>query len=220
MVDYIEPLPAATSRRLRVAQGLVLLFHFTGFVGLAFTKDPSFYLHFTPLTLLLTAVLLAAFQPDRSISFWGFCISVSLLGFAAEVIGVMTGKFFGHYYYGHTLGYLVLGVPLAIGLNWLVLTYVCGTLSRYVPVPELPRTILAALLMVGLDMCMEPVAHTYDFWHWTANIIPFQNFRDWFIFSCLLQMLFNRANFTKTNPLVPLVYITQLLFFFLLGALQ
>ncbi|ALW84527.1 hypothetical protein AUC43_05155 [Hymenobacter sedentarius] len=221
MVDYTEPLPAVTApRRLRVAQGLVLLFHITGFVGLAFSKDPGFYLRFTPLTLLLTAVLLIAFQPGRTLSFWGFCITVSLLGFAAEVIGVTTGKFFGHYYYGHTLGLLVMGVPLAIGLNWLVLTYVCGTLSRYLPLPELPRTILAALLMVGLDMCMEPVASTYDFWHWTASVIPFQNFRDWFIFSCVLQMLFNRANFTKTNALVPLVYLTQLLFFFLLGAVQ
>ena len=133
---------------------------------------------------------------------------------------MFTGKFFGHYYYGQTLGYQALGVPLAIGLNWLVLTYVCGILARYLPLAELPRTLLAALLMVGLDMCMEPVASHYDFWHWTANIIPFQNFRDWFIFACILQMLFNRANFPKFNPLVPLVYLTQLLFFFLLSIVQ
>ncbi|GAB3332346.1 carotenoid biosynthesis protein [Hymenobacter humi] len=220
MVDYTEPLPAVNTGRLRVAQGLVLLFHITGFVGLAFSNNPSFYLRFTPLTLLLTAGLLFAFQPGRSVGFWSFCVSVSLLGFAAEVVGVFTGKFFGHYSYGQTLGFKVLDVPLAIGLNWLVLTYVCGVLARYIPLPELPRTILAALLMVGLDLCMEPVASTYDFWHWTANVIPLQNFRDWFIFSCVLQMLFNRANFTKSNPLVPIVYLTQLLFFFLLGTLQ
>jgi len=220
MVDYTEPLPAANTRRLRVAQGLVLLFHITGFLGLAFSKNPDFYLRFTPLTLLLTAVLLFAFQPGRSASFWSFCVSVGLLGFVAEVVGVLTGKFFGHYYYGQTLGYQVLGVPLVIGFNWLVLTYICGNLARYVPLPELPRTILAALLMVGLDTCLEPVAGRYEFWHWTANVIPLQNFRDWFIFSCVLQMLFNRANFPKRNPLVPLVYLTQLLFFFLLGVLQ
>ncbi|SFQ26225.1 carotenoid biosynthesis protein [Hymenobacter arizonensis] len=220
MVDYTEPLPAVNTRRLRVAQGLVLLFHITGFVGLAFVDDPSFYLRFTPLTLVLTAGLLFSFQPGRSVGFWSFCIVVALLGFAIEVFGVHFGWFFGHYNYGDTLGYKMLGVPLAIGLNWLVLTYSCGILARYLPLPELPRTLLAALLMVGLDMCIEPVASTYDFWHWTANVIPFQNFRDWFIFSCILQMLFNRANFTKSNALVPLVYLTQLLFFFLLGALQ
>ena len=211
-------LPAST-RRLRIAQGFILLFHVTGFVGLAFSDNQEFYLRFTPLTLLLTAALLFAFQPDRTLGFWTFCFSVSLLGFAAEVVGVATGKLFGHYYYGQTLGYQALGVPLAIGLNWLVLTYVCGILARYVPLPELPRTILAALLMVGLDACIEPVASTFDFWHWTASVIPLQNFRDWFIIACILQMLFNRADFKKTNPLAPLVYLTQLLFFFLLGAL-
>ncbi len=218
MVVYTEPLPAANTRRLRVAQGLIVLFPVTGFVGLAFSDTPEFFLQSTPLTLLLTAGLLFSFQPGRPMGFWTFCVAVSLLGFTAEVVGTATGKLFGHYSYGQTLGYQVLGVPLAIGLNWLVLTYVCGILARYIPLPELPRTILAALLMVGLDACMEPVASAFDFWHWTADIIPFQNFRDWFILACIMQMLFNRADFRKVNPLVPLVYLTQLLFFFLLGA--
>ena len=225
MVDYTEPLPAATNRRLRVAQGLVLLFHFTGFVGLAFSNNPDFYLRFTPLTLGLTALLLLWFQPGRNASFWGFCLTVVLLGFGAEFVGVNTGLLFGHYSYGDTLGFKLFdfqpfkGVPPIIGLNWIVTTYLCGMLVRYLPLGELPRILLAAALMVGLDACMEPVAGRFDFWHWSANVIPFQNFRDWFIFACILQMLFNRTTFTKHNPLVPLVYITQLLFFFLLGAL-
>ena len=226
MVDYTEPLPAVNTRRLRVAQGLVLLFHLTGFVGLAFSKDPSFFLRFTPLTLILSALLLLWFQPERNASFWVFCGSVVLLGFGAEFVGVNTGRFFGHYTYGDTLGFKLFdeqpftGVPPLIGLNWLVLTYACGVLVRYLPLGELPRILLAAVLMVGFDACMEPVAGTFDFWHWTAGVIPFQNFRDWFIFSCILQMLFNRADFAKHNPLVPLVYLTQLLFFFLLGTVK
>ncbi len=225
-MEYSESLNPPTTARLRVAQGLVLLFHITGFVGLAFSKNPGFFLRFTPLTLVLTAGLLVAFQPGRGASFWGFCFSVALLGFGAEFVGVNTGKVFGHYTYGDTLGFKLfdaapfVGVPPLIGLNWLVITYLCGNLARYLPLPELPRIVLAALLMVGFDACLEPVAAQYDFWHWSANVIPLQNFRDWFIFACILQMLFNRAQFTKRNPLVPLVYLTQLLFFFLLGALK
>jgi len=225
-MEYSESLNPPTTARLRVAQGLVLLFHITGFVGLAFSKNADFFLRFTPLTLVLTAGLLVAFQPGRGASFWGFCFSVVLLGFGAEFVGVNTGKVFGHYTYGNTLGFKLfdaapfVGVPPLIGLNWLVITYLCGNLARYLPLSELPRIVLAALLMVGFDACLEPVAHHYDFWHWSANVIPFQNFRDWFIFACILQMLFNRAQFTKSNPLVPLVYLTQLLFFFLLGALK
>ena len=227
MVDHTEPLPAANTGRLRLAQGLVLLFHITGFVGLAFSQNPDFYLRFTPLTLLLTAALLLWFQPKPDASFWGFCLSVALLGFAVELIGVNTnGLLFGHYSYGNTLGFKILdqqpfkGVPPLIGLNWLVMTYVCGMLSRYLPIPELGRIVLAAVLMVGFDACLEPVAGIYDFWHWSANIIPFQNFRDWFIFSCILQLLFNRTTFPKRNALAPLVYLAQLLFFFLLGTVH
>ena len=226
MLDYTEPLAAASTSRLRVAQGLVLLFHITGLLGLAFSHDPGFYLRFTPLTLGLTALLLLWFQPGRDTSFWGFCLTVVLLGFGAEFVGVNTGKVFGHYTYGDTLGFKLFnqqpfrGVPPIIGLNWLVITYLCGMLVRYLPLGELARTLLAAALMVGFDACLEPVAGQFDFWHWTAGVIPFQNFRDWFIFACVLQMLFNRTTFAKRNPLVPLVYLTQLLFFFLLGALK
>ncbi len=68
----------------------------------------------------------------------------------------------------------------------------------------------------------EPHAHVagqYDFWHWAGHIIPLRNFRDWFLLSALLQLLFLRADFPKRNPLVPLVYLVQLLFFFVLGLL-
>ncbi|GAA4357650.1 hypothetical protein GCM10023185_22540 [Hymenobacter saemangeumensis] len=219
--NRVTPVPSNTNtRRLRVAQGLVLLFHITGFLGLAFSDNPEFYQEFTPLTLILTALLLLAFQPGRNAAFWSFCFTVSLMGYMAEVVGVHTGKFFGHYTYGDTLGLKVLSVPLLIGLNWLVLTYVCGNLAHYLPLPQLARILLGALLMVGFDLCLEPVASTYDFWHWSAGVIPFQNFRDWFIFSCLLQVLFVRAGFKKHNKLAPLVYLVQLLFFFFLGSLQ
>ncbi len=231
MLDSSAPLPAANPGRLRLAQGLVLLFHATGFLGLAFSQDPSFFLRFTPLTLVLTAGLLLWFQPGPRAGFWGFCLWVLLLGFGVEFVGVNTSLLFGHYTYGNTLGFKLFehgsllghslsGVPPLIGLNWLVLTYLCGMLVRYLPLGELARIVLAAVLMVGFDACLEPVAGRYDFWHWSANVIPFQNFRDWFIFSCILQLLFSRADFAKRNPLAPMVYLTQLLFFFLLGTLQ
>jgi uncharacterized membrane protein len=213
------PLAASTSR-LRVAQGLVLLFHLTGFVGLAFAQDKAFYLKYTPLTLLLTAGLLGAFQPGRGWGFWLFVSQAFMLGFVAEFIGVNTGWLFGSYTYGATLGLKYVEVPWLIGLNWVVVTYCAGVLVSYLPLPGVLRVLVGAALMVGFDLCMEPVASRYDFWHWTGNIIPLRNFRDWFILSVLLQLLFLRADFTKRNPLVPLVYLVQLLFFFGLSLLN
>lgn len=210
---------AASPSRLRVAQGLVLLFHITGFVGLAFSQDKAFYLTYTPLTLLLTAGLLGAFQPERNWAFWLFVLQVFMIGFVAEFFGVQTGAIFGSYTYGATLGPKYAEVPWLIGLNWVVITYCAGVLAAYLPVPGILRVLIGATLMVGFDLCLEPVASRFDFWHWTGNIIPLRNFIAWFGLSLLLQVLFVRSPFAKRNPLVPLVYLVQLLFFFLLGLL-
>lgn len=210
---------AAPTSRLRVAQGLVLLFHLTGFIGLALSHDKAFYLKYTPLTLLLTAGLLGAFQPGRNWAFWLFVGQVFLIGFTAEFVGVNTGAIFGSYSYGATLGPKYVEVPWLIGLNWVVITYCAGILTAYLPLSSWLRVLVGAALMVGFDLCLEPVASRYDFWHWTGNIIPLRNFRDWFLLSLLLQVLFARSFFPKRNPLVPLVYLVQLLFFFVLGLL-
>lgn len=213
------PAPPATPTRLRLAQGLVLLFHLTGFVGLAFSRDPAFYLRFTPLTLLLTAGLLAAFQPGRGGLFWLFGVQVFLLGFTAEFVGVQTGKIFGTYVYGHALGPKWVDVPWLIGLNWVLITYLAGMLAAYLPVPSWVRVLVGAALMVGFDLCLEPVAGRLSFWQWAGNVIPLKNFRDWFLLALVTQLIFARAGFVKRNPLVPLVYLVQLLFFFGLGLL-
>ncbi|RZL12260.1 MAG: carotenoid biosynthesis protein [Hymenobacter sp.] len=211
--------PAASTLRLRVAQGLVLLFHITGFVGLAFSQDKSFFLKYTPLTLLLTAGLLLAFQPERNLSFWLLTVQVFLLGMVAEVVGTNTGLLFGHYTYGATLGPQYMGAPWLIGLNWVIVTYLAGILAAYLPASRVVRVLVGAALMVGFDLCMEPVAGRYDFWHWTGELVPLRNFRDWLILALLMQVLFVRTPFPKRNPLVPLVYLVQLFFFFGLSLL-
>ncbi|WP_151086327.1 carotenoid biosynthesis protein [Hymenobacter baengnokdamensis] len=214
-----SPATAVSTGRLRLAQGLVLLFHLTGFVGLAFSQNKAFYLNYTPLTLLLTAGLLAAFQPMRGLVFWLFVAQTFLLGMVAEVVGTNTGLLFGHYIYGATLGPQYMSAPWLIGLNWVLVTYLAGTLAAYLPASGVVRVLVGAVLMVGFDLCMEPVAGRYDFWHWTGDLVPLRNFRDWFLLALVLQVLFVRTPFPKRNPLAPLVYLVQLLFFFGLGLL-
>lgn len=215
--------PAGTDtrqRRLRIAQGILLLFHVTGFLGLAFSQDPSFFLQFTPLNLLLTAVLLLAFHPDYSPTFIWFSLVVMVTGFFVEVVGINTGYLFGQYTYGETLGFKILGVPPLIGVNWWILTYSTGILARYLPLPSIGRAVVAAVLMVGLDACIEPLAGPLDFWQWNYDLIPLLNFKGWFVVSFILQVYFNRTQFTKRNALVPFVYLVQLLFFFGLGLVK
>lgn len=220
MTDYNSSFALAAApptRRLRLAQGVVLLFHLTGYLGLTYSDDPTYYLKYTPLTLLLTAGLLAAFQAERNAAFWLFCVQTFVVGFLAEYVGVATGQVFGNYRYGATLGPQWAEVPWLIGLNWVLVAYLAGVLASYLPWPAALRALAGAVLMVGLDLCIEPVAASLDLWHWTAGIIPLRNFRDWFLVALFLQILFVRLPFAKRNRLVPLVYLVQLLFFFFLG---
>lgn len=229
MPEFTQQHPAAVpaaearaeqlQRRLRWAQGVLLLFHVTGFAGLAFSESPEFFLRFMPLTLLLTVGLLLAFQPRRTPAFWSFCAVIALMGFFVEVVGVRTGLLFGHYQYGASLGFKWLDVPLLIGINWIIVTYSAGILATYLPVPGFVRAVAAALLMVGLDICIEPVAVHYDFWSWQYDVIPLLNFKGWFVVSLIFQVYFNRVEFSKRNALAPFVYLVQLLFFFSLGML-
>lgn len=228
MSDLTQPLPtsptqrrpAAAPRGLRLAQGILLLFHVTGFLGLGFSDDPGFYLRFVPLNLLLTLGLLLAFQRDRNPAFISFCLLTMAAGFFVEVVGVQTTLLFGSYKYGPTLGIQWRGVPLLIGANWLMLTYTAGILATYLPLPGFLRAVVAALLMVGLDVCLEPIAVRFDFWKWYLDVIPFRNFQGWFAVSLILQVFFNNSDFEKRNALAPFVFLLQLFFFFGLGLLR
>jgi uncharacterized membrane protein len=211
--------PHSAQRRLRLAQGVLLLFHVTGFLGLGFAQDKSFYLQFVPLNLLLTAGLLVSFHARRDAAFWNFAIVTMLVGFFVEVAGIETGVIFGQYEYGPTLGLQWLGVPLIIGLNWFMLTYMSGVLANYLRLPGFLKAVVAALLLMGMDLCIEPVAVQYGFWSWRYNIIPLQNFKGWFAVALILQVYFNRMDISKRNPLVPFLYLLQLLFFFGLSML-
>ena len=50
----------------------------------------------------------------------------------AETIGVNFGILFGDYEYGENLGFKIFGVPFLIGINWIVLTFITGSLSSLI----------------------------------------------------------------------------------------
>src|SRR3954453_20380797 len=51
----------------------------------------------------------------------GWLLGVALFGFAAEVVGVHTGVPFGDYDYIGGLGPTLAGVPIAVGLAWMMM---------------------------------------------------------------------------------------------------
>ncbi|MFT2009739.1 carotenoid biosynthesis protein [Pontibacter sp. 13R65] len=204
---------------LPLAVAVLVIFHVVGFWGLGLSGRPAYFQSLTPLNLLLTNALLFGFHRGWTGRFLLFAAVVFAAGFLAEVLGVHTGLLFGNYIYGETLGTKLWEVPLLIGLNWLMLVYATGNMVQKLPVHWLLKAIAGAILLVVIDYFLEPVAVTYDFWSWHADIIPLSNFIGWFGLSLLLHIWFQKMNFWKQNKMAPYVYFVQLLFFIALNLL-
>src|SRR5688572_616881 len=155
-----------TSKKVAFSVAVLVIFHLVGFWGLIFSGNPTYYQNLTPLNLLLTNFLLFANHKHFNKAFFGFVALTFLTGFFAEVIGVHTGLLFGNYAYGEALGFQLWNVPVLIGLNWVLLVYTTGIFARNLFKNAALAAFTGALLMVGLDFFIEPVAMNYDFWSW------------------------------------------------------
>jgi uncharacterized membrane protein len=206
-------------KKVMLALGVLIIFHAVGLYGLALSADPAWYRALTPLNLLLTTGLLLAFHRPWNKGFLFFAALVLLTGFGVEVIGIHTGLLFGHYRYGQALGPKLWEVPLLIAGNWLLLVYMTGTTVQTLAVPWWGRALLAAGLMVLLDLLIEPVAAVMDLWTWQGYRIPASNYWGWLGVGLLLQLYFQRTRLARYNPLAPVVYGLQLLFFIGLNSL-
>lgn len=199
--------------RQRYALALMAASYAAGIAGLLIPQTRAFFQLLTPFHLLLTAGLLFAWHPHWHKRFIVFCTIAFAVGYGVEVLGVHTGAIFGQYWYGGAFGLKLLEVPLLIGLNWLVLVYVTGVICAPLRWHKALKAALAALMMVGLDGLIEPVAASYDFWYWADNTIPLQNFIAWYITAYLLLLLFYNMRLARPNPLAWPLYILQAIFF-------
>ena len=139
------------------------------------------------------------------------------VGFSAELIGVQTGVLFGDYSYGANLGFKLLGVPIVIGLLWGVLAVSCAScVCQFKPFRRYP-VLPSAILMLGMDYIMEPVAISCGFWTWNADVVPIWNYICWFAIALLLQLIIKRGGFLESNKVFNLVFILMALFFSLLN---
>jgi putative membrane protein len=207
------------NKKVMLATGVLVIFHAVGLYGLAFSADPTWFRALTPLNLLLTIALLLAFHRPWNKAFLLFAGLVLLTGFGVEVIGIHTGLLFGNYRYGQALGPKLWEVPLLIAANWLLLVYVTGVLAQGLPAPGWGRALLAAGAMVLLDLLIEPVAAVLDFWIWQHYRIPAGNYWGWLGVGLLLQLYFQYGRPARYNPLAPVVYGLQALFFLALNCL-
>jgi len=195
---------------------VLVVLHAVGIIGFSSGWE-SLFMTLTPFNLTLSLVILLLNHQDFNRAFGRFVIACFGAGLAVEIAGVATGIIFGEYHYGRTLGVKVAGVPLTIGMNWLILVYCSGVLLHKFQWPFWLKAALGAAIMTLLDVFMEPVAIRLDFWHWANEEIPFLNYKAWFIISFVLLSLFHLSSFKKINQVAVTLLVIQFAFFMLLN---
>ena len=204
--------------KTKVSVILIILFHFVGLVGFIIPFLRPLFLQIVPFHLLLMLFLLLINHQTLNLKFAFFAILIMLSGFLAEWIGVHKHWLFGNYAYDTTLGFKLNEIPLMIGVNWFLLIYSTGTLIEKVPVKEAWLKILSgAVLLVLLDLLIEPVAIRFNYWHWANQIIPIKNYVCWFLVSVCLLSFFHQFKFKTQSWVAPVLLIVQFVFFAVLN---
>ena len=105
------------------------------------------------------------------------------LGFAAELVGVATGRPFGHYRYGPGLGVRVGGVPLLAAAAWAMLARPAWVVAGLVARTPLARVAAAAGALTAWDVALDPRMVREGYWTWPGGgryeDVPLSNFAGW-----------------------------------------
>lgn len=195
---------------------ILAVFYIVGLFGILHI-DENLFLPLTPFNLLLT--LSVFFWVDKRHNSQRFKVALILfvLGFIVELIGVSTGIPFGSYIYEENMGPRLYGTPLIIGVNWCVLTFASqGFLSRVVNSNGL-KIVLGGVIMVLVDLLIEPLCHRLHFWKWTGDDVPIQNYISWFAVSLVMSAIVVKSKLKLDFTISTSVLILQVLFFIILN---
>ncbi|MDX9729734.1 MAG: carotenoid biosynthesis protein [Bacteroidales bacterium] len=212
--------------RILKSTEILLWVYGVGLAGMLLPFSRELFMTITPLNLLFAALFLFWGRwPARRVIFTGLFVAVT--SFLIEAIGTNTGKIFGVYSYGRTLGPALLNTPLIIGLNWFLLIYCTNVIGRllwerlskggtgsHAGLQEsLFVIITGSLLMVAYDLFLEPAAMRLDMWTWECGVIPFRNYVGWFFFSALFHTVIRLWGEEEPNRRAVPLFAVQLGFF-------
>jgi len=196
---------------------LVWLINVSGFFGIL-SDQREFYLSATPYVLTLTVFILILNHNILQKDILKTTLYIILAGILVEILGVNYGLFFGEYKYGDTLGIKVFGVPIVIGLNWLMLSMISANfIDRIIKSKLILKILLSSILMVSLDVFIEKVAPELDFWKFDLSPVPLSNYVWWLIFSLIFHSFYFKYIKEKEYVISTNLLIIHFLFFGLLS---
>lgn len=188
------------------------LFHISGIIGITF-GNKDWFIERTGLNLLVLFLILIFFFPIDNLKKALLFVGLGIAGVFFEYLGVNYSLLFGDYEYGENLGVKIGGVPIFIGINWALLTFISGAIANKVSANWLLKAIIGTSLMLVLDLLMEKTAPIFDFWEFEGGIAPLSNYTAWAIiafgFNCIFQWLKIKGNFQISLH----IFLVQLVFF-------
>lgn len=195
-----------------IAIFILWLFHVSGILGITF-GNRNWFVERTGLNLLVTVLVLIFFFKIDTFKKIFLFIGLGIAGVFFEYLGVNYSLLFGDYEYGENLGAKIGGVPIFIGVNWALLTYISGAIANKIHSNLLLKAFIGTSLMLILDLLMEKTAPIFDFWEFEGGIAPLSNYTAWAIiafgFNCIFQLLKVKGNFQISLH----IFLVQLVFF-------
>jgi bisanhydrobacterioruberin hydratase len=203
------------SKKEKFISAYMFIIYVVGIVGIALPLHQDF-VRLTPLNFVVSLLLVFYNQVKWQKILVFALIYVYLLGFFAEMLGINGGWLFGDFYhYGAAMGWQIGKTPLTAGLLWVIVTIGTAALINIFWVEKniFWRSFLGAMLLVLLDLMIEPVAQKLNFWQWQNNHIPLQNYAGWFLIGFLALSGFNYLVPKFKNNMAIVLLFMQFLFF-------
>jgi uncharacterized membrane protein len=191
---------------------IIWLFQITAMLGISIGYY-DWFISKTPLNLILSALLLCIHYPINNYKGAVFIVSVCVISFFIEWIGVHYGFLFGIYEYGANLGIKLDGVPVLIGINWAILLLSTAAIADRLVNATPVKILLGASLMVFMDFFIETSAPPFDFWTWASGAAPLRNFIGWFAVSLFLHFGYHKVKMKGNFNFACHLYLAQLIFF-------
>jgi putative membrane protein len=127
-----------------------------------------------------------------------------LLGFGAELVGVATGRPFGHYRYGPQLGPQVGRVPLLAGAAWAMMARASWVVGGWAARTPMGRVLCAAGALTAWDVFLDPRMVREGYWTWDGGgayeDVPLSNFAGWFVTGAGVFAVWQAVGESQVSP--------------------
>jgi uncharacterized membrane protein len=112
-------------------------------------------------------------------------LAAGAVGFGAELLGVATGRPFGHYAYSGKLGPRVGGVPVLAAAAWAMMARPAWVVAGHLTRRRAARVAAAAGALAAWDVFLDPRMVREGYWTWPGGgryeDVPLSNFLGWLV---------------------------------------